>query len=62
MTLEIEALQLAENNCVGRYTLDHILELRKLAKAGLVRHVDTERSAYYVLTKVGRARLEMDDG
>ena len=51
-----EALELAYNDCVGDYGLEHILALRELAKMGLARHIESADGlhAYYAITKAGR--------
>ena len=51
---EREALELAASNCVGNYTNEHVLALRKLEVNGLVRAKRNVRSAWYELTSRGR--------
>lgn len=55
--IEWEALELASKSCVGNYTTDHILALRRLKDQGLVRSVRGARSAWYELTVAGRNLL-----
>lgn len=56
--IEIEALELAADRCVGRYSIAHLDAWEALAGRGLVRHVDVGDGAWYELTVAGRRALD----
>ena len=55
-----QALRLARADCIGTVSHEHLLELRRLCKTGLVKPINTDYSAYYTLTNAGRERLRLD--
>lgn len=59
-SVEIEALELAANDCRGDTRWWHVNALRFLARRGLVEHVTGERdgwSRFYRITEAGQKRL-----
>ncbi len=55
--VDLEALELAANKCVGRYGMEHLWAWDRLKALGLVKNVRTSHGAWFEPTGKGRQVL-----